>query len=286
MTVRDAYDLLASVLEPLYGDREGNIMARYLVEDLFARPFHNEDLLTGDEDATLQQAVLRLQKYEPWQYVGGIADFYGLRFKVTPSVLIPRPETEELVYRALADIKKFSLGSVMDVGTGSGIIAVTLSKKSPETTVTAIDISEEALSVARANADLHGVSVDFMCVDFLDKKLWTKLPVADLIVSNPPYIDRGEESTMHPNVLEHEPHIALFTAGHPLEFYEAMAEFVSKCQKPGCRILAEISEFRSREVHDLFVRWGFSDVAILQDLQGKDRMVTARWQPAVTDSLP
>lgn len=278
MTIRDAYNQLSSVLEPLYGDREGNIMARYLVEDLFARPFYNEDDLTPVDKEALHQAILRLENYEPWQYVGGIADFYGLRFKLNPSVLIPRPETEELVYRALAEIKTHSLASVMDIGTGSGIIPVTIGLKSPGIQLTAVDVSAEALEVARSNAEKHGVQVEFVNADFLDHTVWSRLPAVDLIVSNPPYIGIEEKASMHPNVLDHEPHLALFTNGDPLEFYDAMARFITGYQKPGCRLLAEISEYRGQRAADLFVRYGFEIVSVVQDMQGKDRILTAVWK--------
>ncbi len=275
MTITNAYQSLSSVLEPMYGAREGNIMARYLVEDLFSRQFYSEDQLSEDEVSRLDDALRRLKLYEPWQYVGGIADFYGLRFRVDPSVLIPRPETEELVYKALSDIHSHSLKSVLDIGTGSGIIGVTVKVKAPEVSVFAVDISTAALAVARKNAQALQTELEFVCADFLDESRWFLLPKVDLVVSNPPYIDATEMKDMDANVLDFEPHLALFTRTHPLEFYKAIATFVIAHQTSGCRILVEISEFRGEEVMEVFADLGLTEIHIFSDLQGKDRIVSA-----------
>lgn len=276
MTFREAYTKLAADLGHIYDDREGSIIARYLLEDVFGVSFWSEELLQEGQIDQLAAMTDRLKTHEPWQYVGGMADFFGLKFKVTKDVLIPRPETEELVHYALPIFRNHELKCLLDIGTGSGIIPITMSLKVDIEKIFAIDISDAAIKVARENNQLHHTDVDFLQVDFLDKTSWSSLPKVDMIISNPPYITDSEKKQMHPNVLDHEPHVALFVNQEAMEFYQAIAEFTFEYQASGCMVLMEINENYGKEVVDIFSEGNFCDVTLIKDLQGKDRIVMAR----------
>lgn len=275
MTANQAYDFLCAKMEGHYDARESSIIARYLIEDLFSKSFHSDELLNQSEVDVLENTALRLQKNEPWQYIGGVADFYGLKFNVNPSVLIPRPETEELAYLAIDIIKKYNISSVMDIGTGSGILPITIAKKAAIPEVYGLDVSVGALETAKSNAGLHDVQIQWLHNDILDRELWHQLPKVGLVVSNPPYISRDEKVEMQANVLDYEPELALFVQNSPLEFYDAIADFVILFQDSDCKLLVEINEKYGKEVSNLFMDKGLKNIILLQDLQGKDRIVGA-----------
>lgn len=275
MTANQAYDFLCVKMEGHYDARESSIIARYLIEDLFSKSFHSDELLNQSEVEVLENTALRLQKNEPWQYIGGVADFYGLKFNVNPSVLIPRPETEELAYLAIDIIKKYNISSVMDIGTGSGILPITIAKKAAIPEVYGLDVSVGALETAKSNAGLHDVQIQWLHNDILDRELWHQLPKVGLVVSNPPYISRDEKVEMQANVLDYEPELALFVQNSPLEFYDAIADFVILFQDSDCKLLVEINEKYGKEVSKLFMDKGLKNIILLQDLQGKDRIVGA-----------
>lgn len=275
MTANQAYDFLCVKMEGHYDARESSIIARYLIEDLFSKSFHSDELLNQSEVDVLENTALRLQKNEPWQYIGGVADFYGLKFNVNPSVLIPRPETEELAYLAIDIIKKYNISSVMDIGTGSGILPITIAKKAAIPEVYGLDVSVGALETAKSNAGLHDVQIQWLHNDILDRELWVQLPKVGLVVSNPPYISRDEKVEMQANVLDYEPELALFVQNSPLEFYDAIADFVILFQDSDCKLLVEINEKYGKEVSKLFMDKGLKNIILLQDLQGKDRIVGA-----------
>jgi release factor glutamine methyltransferase len=275
MTANQAYDFLCAKMEGHYDARESSIIARYLIEDLFSKSFHSDELLNQSEVDVLENTALRLQKNEPWQYIGGVADFYGLKFNVNPSVLIPRPETEELAYLAIDIIKKYNISSVMDIGTGSGILPITIAKKAAIPEVYGLDVSVGALETAKSNAGLHDVQIQWLHNDILDRELWHQLPKVGLVVSNPPYISRNEKVEMQANVLDYEPELALFVQNSPLEFYDAIADFVILFQDSDCKLLVEINEKYGKEVSNLFMDKGLKNIILLQDLQGKDRIVGA-----------
>lgn len=275
MTANQAYDFLCVKMEGHYDARESSIIARYLIEDLFSKSFHSDELLNQSEVDVLENTALRLQKNEPWQYIGGVADFYGLKFNVNPSVLIPRPETEELAYLAIDIIKKYNISSVMDIGTGSGILPITIAKKAAIREVYGLDVSVGALETAKSNAGLHDVQIQWLHNDILDRELWHQLPKVGLVVSNPPYISRNEKVEMQANVLDYEPELALFVQNSPLEFYDAIADFVILFQDSDCKLLVEINEKYGKEVSNLFMDKGLKNIILLQDLQGKDRIVGA-----------
>lgn len=275
MTYRDLYQQFSENLGVAYDDREASIIARYLLEDLTGQKFWSESAVLEDDLNKIENARLRLLQNEPWQYIGGVADFYGMRFSVNSSVLIPRPETEELVYMALEVHQKMGMQSVLDVGTGSGAIAVALAKKGNWQQVYALDLSEAALVVARENALHHQVDVQYLKADFLDESQWAGIPSVQLIVSNPPYIHPEEAALMDANVVLYEPAEALFVRQDVMEFYRALAKFVTICQPSGCRLMVEIHEKYGREVQDVFAEYGLAQICLFQDLQGKDRFVVA-----------
>lgn len=220
---------------------------------------------------------------KPIQYILGTTEFYGLTFKVTPYVLIPRPETEELVEWAIESAKENKLlnGNILDIGTGSGCIAISLKKNLPEFVVSAIDISTDALSVAKENADLNNVNINFVEADILSftKK---KSQISDLksqvsvIVSNPPYVTDTDKLQMHTNVTDFEPHTALFVPeDEPLIFYNAIADFASEYLTPGGLLFFEINENYGKQTVKLLSDKGFKNILLRQDMPGRDRMIKA-----------
>jgi release factor glutamine methyltransferase len=252
-------------------ERERRSVIRCLLEDMPAELRH------ADPDAQsswLIQAGDRLAAGEPVQYITGIAHFYGYPFRVNPSVLIPRPETEELVWHAEQFLKNRCRAAVLDLGTGSGCIAIALKKRLPDLIVHAWDISQAALEVAAGNSRDLEAAVQFHHRDALDPAAWQGLPPLDLIISNPPYIAPDERPAMDPHVLAHEPTEALFAPGDdPLIFYRMIATHARQVLTPDGCILCECSAFTAPEVAELFSKAGWADVALLPDLQGKDRMV-------------
>jgi len=235
----------------------------------------------GEQAKRLADILTRLKTGEPLQYILDTAEFYGLTFKVTPSVLIPRPETEELVEWVIQSVKedKLSAGDLLDIGTGSGCIAISLKKNLPGFKVSAIDISGDALSVATENARLNEVSVDFMQADILN---FTNSQIPDLksqislIVSNPPYVTETDKKQMHTNVTDFEPHTALFVPqDDPLIFYKAIADFALQRLTNGGYLFFEINEQFGAETAKMLTNKGFKNVLLRQDMPGRDRMIRA-----------
>jgi release factor glutamine methyltransferase len=214
---------------------------------------------------------------KPIQYIFGETIFYGLKFIVNSSVLIPRPETEELVHLIIESIRQSTdtKTTLLDIGTGSGCIPITLKKNLPNLQVSAIDISPDALMVAKKNAELNKVTVDFIHGDILnynDAKLY------DVIVSNPPYIKEDEKQFMHQNVLAYEPHLALFVSDeNPLLFYKAIAAFCMTNLAENGYLFFEINEYLGQQVHQLLEENGFRNIQVVKDMQGKDRMVSCQY---------
>jgi release factor glutamine methyltransferase len=230
--------------------------------------------LTEKEEQKLEEVIKRLNTQEPIQYILGKADFFGRVFTVNPSVLIPRPETELLIDEVIKRTSDVP-GIILDIGTGSGCIAITLAKELPAKTVIAFDISEPALKTASGNAKDLSAQVDFRNTDILTKDI----PFNDLeiIVSNPPYVTVSEKLSMNDNVLKHEPHLALFVPDNdPLIFYRVIAEKGFAALKRDGQIIMEINERFGIETADIFIKKGFKEVRILKDLQNKDRIISAR----------
>ena len=228
--------------------------------------------LSPSQQEALQEVLERLLEAEPIDYVIGTAPFYGLEFKINKATLIPRPETEELVAWILAEITEKS--KILDIGTGSGCIAVSLAKHLPTATVTAIDVSLGALEIAKSNADCNGVAVHFLEQNILQAD---SLPVTyDVIVSNPPYVRELEKAEINDNVLKHEPHTALFVADNdPLIFYKKITELALIHLNPGGKLFFEINEYLGVETVALVQDLGFSNVMLKKDAFGKDRMIRA-----------
>jgi release factor glutamine methyltransferase len=224
----------------------------------------------------LGEAIRRLRAYEPVQYVLGETEFAGLRLRVTPAVLIPRPETEELVEWIVQDYAQAPPpGVLLDLGTGSGALAVALTKRLAPARALALDLSPAALAVARENAAQCGADVAFFQADMLalEPGDWPEL---DLIVSNPPYVCLSEAAQMHPNVLRHEPHLALFVPdGDPLRFYRALGQFACQKLRPGGRVYLEINEQLGAETAGLLASLGLRHPQLRRDLHGKERMLRA-----------
>jgi release factor glutamine methyltransferase len=251
--------------------------------------------LSEAELEQLQKDLSRLKLNEPIQYVMNKAWFYGMELYVDKNVLIPRPETEELVQWIISDIKASGKDvfirrsmeadettqlKILDVGTGSGCIALALKSAMPKAEVWGCDVSEEALNIARRNGSSLNIRVDFQGVNFLDEAQHKHLPTVDIIVSNPPYVPSKDKDQMHLNVVNHEPHTALFVPNDdPLIFYKALAEFGKKRLYDGGSIYMEIHEGLGRDVAAVFEMHGYSNIELRKDMQGKDRMVKAHLNP-------
>ena len=230
-------------------------------------------VLTAEQESLLNSIITRLEQGEPLQYIEGKAPFCGMSFIVNPSVLIPRPETAELVDWIISD-NTTQQPHILDLGTGSGCIAISLSKQMPQANVEACDISEGALEVAKANNRENCTSVTFFHHDILD--LTTPLPHSyDILVSNPPYIMQSEATDMELHVTEWEPHTALFVPDNDaLRFYRAIAEIgQTEALKVGGHIYVEINQALGKETAELFESYGYKEVTLRKDIFGNDRMI-------------
>lgn len=223
----------------------------------------------------VKDIVARLKNFEPYQYIFGHIDFFGLSFHVNSAVLIPRPETEELVEWMLSEIVPSSQTQILDIGTGSGCIAITLAKNLPSISILACDISPEALVTAKKNAATNNVQVHFFEADILQKKILPKK--VDIIVSNPPYITESEKAEMERNVLDFEPHKALFVPDDDaVLFYQHIIEFATTNLIKGGMIFFEINRSKSNEIKELLTKNSFCDIEIRKDISGNPRMIRAR----------
>ena len=267
-------------LANVYSDGEIKTLTRIIATELLGVPqmaFYLKDdiTLTAGQQTLLGNAIERLKKQEPIQYILGYSDFCGLRFKVTPATLIPRPETGELVEWIAAEAAGNE--SILDIGTGSGCIAVSLAHMLPQSKVTAWDISADALAVATENSKANGCAVEFEEVDILAYKPTGEL--FDIIVSNPPYIKENEKEAMHSNVLDWEPHTALFMPdSDPLLFYRTIAKKGLSLLKPGGRLYFEINRAHGTETMKMLADLGYTGIELRKDFADNDRMIRAVWQ--------
>jgi len=230
-----------------------------------------DQLITPEITDRIQQIVRDLKTQKPLQYILAETEFYGMKFKMNEHTLIPRPETEELVDWVLQE--KFN--SVLDIGTGSGCISIALAKHS-KATISAIDISEMALKVAKENAAINEVKIDFIQQDVLQTHSLQKV---DVIISNPPYVLESEKKKMKTNVLQYEPHLALFTPDkEPLLFYKKIGNLAAKSLNCGGKLYFEINEKYGNEILKMLSKIGFVDIALKKDINDKDRMVKAIWK--------
>ena len=232
-----------------------------------------DEEISNENQSLFFDIIKKLKLDIPIQYILGTSEFYGLPFKVNENVLIPRPETEELVDWIIKDKNKQD-AAIIDIGTGSGCIAISLKKHFPESIVKAVDISEETLKVAKKNALLNNVNIDFSILDILNISDNINLPQFDIIVSNPPYIMDSEKKLMRNNVLNYEPHKALFVSNNnPLIFYKAIAEFALKYLNKNGSLYFEINEILSKELVEILINKGFCNVVLKEDINKKHRML-------------
>lgn len=272
-------------LENLYPKNEIQSFTRLIMEEVCGIPPHHllfgkGKELSDTEKSEIKEIIEQLKKHKPLQYILGKADFYGRTFRVNPSVLIPRPETEELIEQICNDVDKEAEKPVtlLDIGTGSGCIAVTLAKELPRADVVAIDVSPDALETARENARTLHASVTFILCDILDtERAEAGIPfLFDVIVSNPPYVMEREKEAMEANVLKYEPPLALFVSDNdPLLFYRAIARFGRKKLRKGGRLYFEINALCGLDTVRLLEQEGYHSIQLIRDLSGKDRMVKA-----------
>ncbi|MGL5912817.1 MAG: peptide chain release factor N(5)-glutamine methyltransferase [Bacteroidales bacterium] len=282
LTIQEILEWLHSQLLHCYEDRERRQIFHLLSEAKLNMPAAQlyiamDKELTAEQQEWFEQAIVQLKEMRPIQYVLGATAFCGLEFEVNEHTLIPRPETEELVAWAMDLCAARSQCSILDVGTGSGCIAVSLKAQMPNATVQACDISLQALEVAQRNAQKNDADIVFKQMDILHES-YSKQDNFDLIVSNPPYVCLHEKAFMHKNVLEHEPHSALFVDdATPLIFYEALAKFAKGHLSPNGYLLVEINAMFGKATMELFRLHNFVNLNLRKDINGKDRMIVAQY---------
>ena len=276
ITIRQLLSDLTEALTPAYGGGEASSIARIVAEDAFHLKGNAGRELDEVEYTRYLDISQRLLSGEPVQYVLGQADFFGMKFRVSPATLIPRQETEELVAWVLEEPVSNGV-KLLDVGLGSGCIAISIRKKRPGWTVYGMEVSEEALAVAQQNSEtLIGGDTRFFHGNALKKQDWQNLPALDIVISNPPYIPAAERTLVPAHVLNHEPHLALFvTDDDPLLFYREIAGMSLEKLKSGGRIFFECNEFNAGEVAEMLGQSGFTSIESRKDICGADRMVRA-----------
>lgn len=269
---------IRSRLQPYYTAEEVSALSRIVCCDLFGQAptdyYLGKDIvLSSKKEQELEDILQRLSRFEPLQYIEGRTLFLGREFWVAPGVLIPRPETEELVELMLKEIPADA--RILDVGTGSGCIAISLAKELPNALVTAWDVSPEALSVARVNARKLQANVRFVECDVLACQV-DEVGLYDVIVSNPPYVTEAEKADMEPNVLQWEPSLALFVPDDdPLHFYRRIAVLGRDMLADGGRLYFEINRAYGREMVEMLRAMGYVGVRVEKDLSQNDRFVIA-----------
>lgn len=297
MKLHEAEKYFKDQLKKLYEQNEAENIASLAIENILQqskteRISNKKNDLSQAQNKKLHHYLQRLKNHEPIQYIMNKAWFYGMELYVDKNVLIPRPETEELLDWIVKDVKAsgkdvFERGAmqadvttqlkILDVGTGSGCIALALKKTMPKAEVWGCDVSEEALNVARRNGSNLNIRVDFQGLDFLDEAQQKLLPTADIIVSNPPYIPLKEKPQMNANVVNHEPHTALFVPDdNPLIFYKAIINFAKKRLYENGSIYLEIPEESATAVVSLFKEDGYNNIELRKDMQGKNRMLKVK----------
>ena len=282
MQLQQIKDIFHSELDSLYTKDEVNhffyrLIEHYLGLERFVLVLDPTITVSKTEEQPLFEGLAALKQEKPIQYILGVEYFMDLAFKVNKSVLIPRPETEELVGWVLEDHKEEKTGlSILDIGTGSGCIAIAIGKNLPKTKITAIDISEKALAVAKLNSEELRVPVKFLRKDIstnleLDQKF-------DVIVSNPPYVKISEKNKMRNNVKKYEPKEALFVRDEdPLFFYKHIAAFSSKNLREGGKLYLEINQHLAQETIELLNAYNFSEIEVRKDIFENERMLKAIW---------
>lgn len=275
-------------LDHIYGKDEVDsffylTMEHYLGLNRFQLAMYPDQVITTEDTKVFTDVLMQLKKHRPIQYILGQAEFFGLKFKVNEHVLIPRQETEELVALVIAYGKSLKPDrkrlNILDIGTGSGCIAVSLAKNMPNANVYALDVSKDALDVAKENAEHNSTAIEFINVNILDEDSWN-LHYAnsdfDILVANPPYVRNQEKASMQPNVLDNEPGLALFVENDdPLLFYRKIADFATQKLKKGGQLFFEINQYLGAETKQLLQKENFRQITLRKDLNGNDRMLMA-----------
>ena len=282
MTIRSFRNTIVENLQPLYDPREAAAIAKVYLQTRLNKPayelaLHGDEVIPDAQLALFERDLSELSQGCPVQYLLGETEFYGLPFKVTPAVLIPRPETEELVQRVVNGFREYPNPRIWDVGTGSGCVAVALAKHLPNASLFASDVSEEVLAVAAGNARANAVNVTFARHDMRDAGA---CPFADArfdaIVSNPPYIPESVRGDMHVGVRDFEPSLALFVPDDdPLVFYRALVEIGRRSLKPGGLLMMETFEEFHPQLLEMLRQGGYEGEESLEDINGRKRFCTA-----------
>ena len=279
MMLKELYRNFLVQLQKIYSLSEATAITNWVFEKMAS--LKRSDILKNPEKKITPAAYELMQKtlqelllHKPVQYVLGEAWFYHMKFKVNQHVLIPRPETEELVEQLIKDRKsKLTDPAILDIGTGSGCIPIAIKKNLPASKLTAIDVSKDALALAKENAAMHNAHISFIELDFLDESTWPRLPLFDIIISNPPYIPINEKEKLAKNVADFEPHLALFVPDKsPLIFYEKIAAFGKDHLLPNGKIYLETHEDHAKQTSALFHNF-YQTVMIKKDMYGKERMI-------------
>ena len=269
--------IILPLLQESFDERESENLYKYVLEEFFQKRYLDVQKYELNEEETedLTAIFQKLADHYPVQYVFNRADFYGLKLFVDESVLIPRPETEELLHWILEENKEEKL-AVLDIGTGSGCIPVALKKNRSGWEISAIDISEKALEIAKKNAVNNNVDVEFIQYDIFNQ-LSTHNSQLSIIISNPPYIPFSEQNQMSASAILFEPEIALFVQNDdPLVFYERIADFALTHLQSGGKLYFELNEFNATAVVERIEKKGFTEIILKQDLQGKNRMLRCK----------
>ena len=277
--IKDIRDHYLSRLKKIYPEQEAKKLLEILFEDLLG--INRVEMLPGSrarlsesEMLTIHFAVRDLLRHRPVQHITGKAEFFGLKIGVNKNVLIPRPETEELVAWILSEADQKPGLRVLDIGTGSGAIALALKNERPEWEVLAMDNSGTALETARENARENDLHIHFLQTDILDEISRKNLSAFDIIVSNPPYVTESDKNEMQPNVLEFEPAEALYVNNeNPLKYYRAISDFAAKSLKRNGKLFFEINEKFGREMIQLLEDHGFVNIILRKDLRDRHRMI-------------
>jgi release factor glutamine methyltransferase len=283
-TIKDVFLSFHNALKDLYDGRETESIALLVLEEITGlsrakiKAFGGDDV-PADAADKIAGILEQLKTGKPVQYILGNTEFFGLSFLVNSSTLIPRPETEELVEWVLQTQKvnyNQKRVSILDIGTGSGCIAISLKKKLPDAQVTSVDISADALHTATQNAIINDVEVEFIVDDILSIKSKITDRKYNIIISNPPYVTLKDKLLMHQNVTDFEPHTALFVPeDNPLIFYKAIADFAIEHLEIGGSLFLEINESFGKETIQMLHNKGFSEIELRKDMSGRDRMIKA-----------
>lgn len=282
MKLKEVQNIFHNELDVIYGKEEVNSFFYLLTEEFLemnrlAFSIQPKFVISKVEEQLLFDVLSELKRGRPIQYILGKTEFYGLPFKVNEYTLIPRPETEELVDWILSKHRKDQTINILDVGTGTGCIAISIAKHWPHAQVYALDISKEALDIAKENAVINDTKITFLEGDILNRNNWNlvfKELKFDIIVSNPPYVRHLEKKEIKNNVLQHEPHLALFVDDDdPLLFYKAISEFALKYLKKEGQLYFEINQYLGYDMVELLKDFKFRNIDLKKDISGNDRMI-------------